>query len=120
MLIQSHSKHCKACNRCCDKFDHHCAWLNNCIGANNYAIFIKACIALLVYVMANSALAAYHIGEHRKGDFVADAEIVLIIIQLVFFFAILIASIQLISWHVYFWKKGIKTFTHIQFTKQQE
>ena len=34
------SKHCRRCNRCAKNFDHHCIWLNNCIGYNNYTSFI--------------------------------------------------------------------------------
>ena len=34
------SKHCARCDRCTYGFDHHCKWLNNCIGTNNYRWFI--------------------------------------------------------------------------------
>lgn len=27
--------HCRQCKRCVLQFDHHCAWMNNCIGYNN-------------------------------------------------------------------------------------
>merc|ERR1712178_473601 len=33
-------KHCKSCNKCVEGFDHHCPFLNQCIGDNNYAWFV--------------------------------------------------------------------------------
>ena len=32
--------HCSACNRCVLNMDHHCLWLNNCIGFNNRKAFM--------------------------------------------------------------------------------
>jgi palmitoyltransferase len=30
------SYHCMRCNRCTLNFDHHCKYLNNCVGSQNY------------------------------------------------------------------------------------
>ena len=32
-------KHCIICDKCCKDFDHHCFWLDNCIGKKNYVYF---------------------------------------------------------------------------------
>lgn len=36
----SRAHHCSQCRRCVYLMDHHCPWLNNCIGANNQKFFV--------------------------------------------------------------------------------
>lgn len=49
------SHHCLNCKSCVLTCDHHCPWVNNCIGYNNYKFFY----CLIVYSMITSVSFAY-------------------------------------------------------------
>lgn len=40
------TKHCYSCCKCVPDFDHHCPFLNTCIGGKNYSIFIVFAVLL--------------------------------------------------------------------------
>ncbi|XP_072243379.1 palmitoyltransferase ZDHHC12-B-like [Leuresthes tenuis] len=43
------AKHCQTCKRCVRRFDHHCPWIENCVGERNHRWFM---VYLLVQLLA--------------------------------------------------------------------
>jgi palmitoyltransferase len=47
--VRRTSHHCMKCDRCTEDFDHHCKFLNNCIGGRNYEAFFRLLVNYVVY-----------------------------------------------------------------------
>lgn len=42
------TKHCHSCKHCIEGFDHHCNWIDNCVGKSNSGIFMSFVIVILL------------------------------------------------------------------------
>lgn len=51
--VMERTKHCGKCKRCTMEFDHHCLYLNNCIGSRNYKYFFSLIVIVLVQALAH-------------------------------------------------------------------
>ncbi|KAJ2235146.1 palmitoyltransferase swf1 [Coemansia sp. RSA 485] len=63
------SKHCSACGHCVQMMDHHCMWLNNCIGLNNARWFLGFLVSFSAVCIYGSYIFATVLLElrHTRG-----------------------------------------------------
>lgn len=48
-LVLKTSRHCFRCGRCAHEFDHHCKYLNVCVGGTNYVYFLRLLATFILY-----------------------------------------------------------------------
>ncbi len=66
--------HCSICQRCIVKMDHHCPWINNCVGIGNHKFFIQfiCCVFLLsicsLLLTAGKTIACMGKGHHQSSS----------------------------------------------------
>lgn len=100
--LDSNCFHCKKCRRCVEFFDHHCKWLNNCIGAKNYFEFYGLLITTFILLALCICLSSLSLAQIDKNDNQGNSLVVVCSIS-----TILIAAIPncwliyLISLHTY-------------------
>ena len=56
VYVAPRTRHCYRCGKCISRYDHHCPWLNNCVGEANYGSFIALVSSLLVLTSLHLAL----------------------------------------------------------------
>ena len=109
------SKHCGSCDRCVNGFDHHCKWLNNCIGEENYKCFIFLISSLEI---SESILFSFEVFSiTRANNHPVQG---LLILDSVLNASIIFLITYLIGMHILLKFKGMTTYEYIKALRKKK
>lgn len=123
--VHERSKHCRSCNKCVLVFDHHCKWLNNCVGEKNYHGFLTLIIVVALLTLTAIVAGAVVIVEDlaynrcetrwiaRLGKYNKPALITLTVLLLLTNLPLLVLDMELVCLHAYLLHRGMTTFEYI-------
>jgi len=68
------SRHCSICNKCVERFDHHCPWINNCVGINNHGYFMGFLLSMLILLVTTFFSLVFNFDALNNIDTTTRAE----------------------------------------------
>nr|XP_054540085.1 probable palmitoyltransferase ZDHHC11B isoform X2 [Pan troglodytes] len=142
------TKHCISSNKCVSGFDHHCKWINNCVGSWNYWFFFSTVasatagmlclIAILLYVLVQYLVNPRVLRTDPKYEDVKNTNMWLLflplfLVQVQTLIVVIIGMLvllldllglvqlgQLLIFHIYLKAKKMATFEYLINTCKEE
>lgn len=109
--------HCRICRRCVLKMDHHCTWINNCVGQRNYKAFF-----LLVFYATISCLHSMVIiigcGFQKDWESAGSTRLKTFYITSGAIISLLSLTLgTLLGWHIYLLTHNMTTIEYYEGTR---
>nr|XP_030142664.3 palmitoyltransferase ZDHHC12 [Taeniopygia guttata] len=103
------AKHCRLCQHCVRRYDHHCPWLENCVGERNHPLFIVYLSVQLVVLLWGGHVAWSGLYFEQSQEWLQDNIFLLVSFLLIFIFTIvvlllLVSHLYLISCNTTTWE----------------
>ncbi|XP_043489696.1 palmitoyltransferase ZDHHC2-like isoform X3 [Polistes fuscatus] len=97
LIKPDRAHHCSVCGTCVLKMDHHCPWVNNCVGFHNYKFFMLFLAYALLYCIFITATSLQYVIRFWKGELEGMGRFHLLFL----FFAALMFAVSLNSLFFY-------------------
>uniref|UniRef100_A0A8C0VXD4 Palmitoyltransferase n=1 Tax=Cyanistes caeruleus TaxID=156563 RepID=A0A8C0VXD4_CYACU len=103
------AKHCQLCQHCVRRYDHHCPWLENCVGERNHPLFIVYLSVQLVVLLWGGHVAWSGLYFEQSQKWLQHNIFLLVSFLLIFIFTIvvlllLVSHLYLISCNTTTWE----------------
>lgn len=118
------SKHCQHCDNCVLRFDHHCTWLGNCVGLNNYSVFVTLIysstaflvliIGTTIFVLNSDTDVAGQGDEAIENELGVVAGSFLLVALLIYCVFLMTATLLLSVYHTVIVSQNLTTNEHVK------